>query len=241
MGYNDSNCLFCSISKMKDPGKVNDRRLSTRTYREPVNAAAVGPAFGGRSSHSSVFGLWRKRGDQTACKPGSVPPALRRTRRPFLWTGHCWPVLATYPDGSGRRGPAGARRRRRVVPIRSCSKRGLPCRPRRRVRGGLLPHPFTLTLRADAKGGLLSVALSLGSPPAGVTRRLFAVEPGLSSLLAKPRERPPGRLIRREGGPCPAQRQPGLLRSPRSGRRVVHQPGVEDLVPEPLAPEGVVA
>src|ERR1700733_7426850 len=30
-------------------------------------------------------------------------------------------------------------------------------------------------------GGLLSVALSLGSPPAGVTRRLVAVEPGLSS------------------------------------------------------------
>ena len=28
---------------------------------------------------------------------------------------------------------------------------------------------------------MLSVALSLGSPPAGVTRRLVAVEPGLSS------------------------------------------------------------
>jgi hypothetical protein len=30
-------------------------------------------------------------------------------------------------------------------------------------------------------GGLLSVALSLGSPPAGVTRRHVVVEPGLSS------------------------------------------------------------
>ena len=28
-----------------------------------------------------------------------------RTRRPFLWTAHCWAVLATYPDGSGLRQP----------------------------------------------------------------------------------------------------------------------------------------
>ena len=47
--------------------------------------------------------------DQTACKPGSVPPARRQTRRPFLWTAHCWAVLATYPgprnasDGAARR------------------------------------------------------------------------------------------------------------------------------------------
>ena len=43
-------------------------------------------------------------------------------------------------------------------------------------------------------GGLLSVALSLGSPPAGVIRRLFTVEPGLSSPILR-QERPPGRLI----------------------------------------------
>jgi hypothetical protein len=43
--------------------------------------------------------------DQTACKPGSVPPCLRRTRRPFLWTDRCRPVLATYPEPSGRRRP----------------------------------------------------------------------------------------------------------------------------------------
>jgi len=45
--------------------------------------------------------VWGKT-DQTACKPGSVPPPLRATRRSFLWTGHCWTVLATYPDASGR-------------------------------------------------------------------------------------------------------------------------------------------
>ena len=42
--------------------------------------------------------------------------------------------------------------------------------------GALLPHLFTLTLRR-----YISVALVLGSPPAGVTRYPCPVEPGLSS------------------------------------------------------------
>ena len=42
-------------------------------------------------------------------------------------------------------------------------------------------------------GGLLSVALSLGSPPAGVTRHPVSVEPGLSSPGFL-RQRPSGRL-----------------------------------------------
>ena len=134
------------------------------------------------------------------------------------------PLLAGSRDLPGRLGPARPCRGkpRRDVPIRSCSRRGLPCRPRHRVRGGLLPHPFTLPLlrrrlrRASPpkttaqglscvasaeQGGLLSVALSLGSPPAGVTRRLVAVEPGLSSTLLRrgfAGPRPPGRLIRAE-------------------------------------------
>ena len=35
-----------------------------------------------------------------------------------------------------------------TVPIGSCSRWGLPCRRRRRRRGALLPHPFTLTRQA---------------------------------------------------------------------------------------------
>ena len=31
------------------------------------------------------------------------------------------------------------------IPIRSCSRRGLPCHPCHQERGALLPHPFTLT------------------------------------------------------------------------------------------------
>ena len=48
---------------------------------------------------------------------------------------------ATGPDGGGNTiGPITGH----AVPIRSCSRWGLPCRLRRRRRGALLPHPFTL-------------------------------------------------------------------------------------------------
>ncbi len=55
-------------------------------------------------------------------------------------------------------------------------------------------HPY----RSLGPGGLLSVALSLGSPPPGVTRHRFSVEPGLSSPATFPclRERPSSRLTR---------------------------------------------
>jgi len=66
-----------------------------------------------------------------------------------------------------------------AIPIWSCSRWGLPCRCCYQPRGALLPHPFTLTFHT--KGGLLSVALSLGSPPPGITRHRVLVEPGLSS------------------------------------------------------------
>src|SRR5690606_19011767 len=101
---------------------------------------------------------------------------------------------------------------RPAAPIRSCSRWGLPCHPRCRGCGALLPHPFTLTQRTTPRGrlaaaprlrggrcrrgGLLSVALSLGSPPPGVTRHRLSVEPGLSS----PR-RSRGAAVRPSGHP----------------------------------------
>jgi len=67
----------------------------------------------------------------------------------------------------------------RVIPIWFCSRWGLPCQHHYWPCGALLPHPFTLTMQAH--GGLLSVALSLGSPPPGITRHRFSAESGLSS------------------------------------------------------------
>ena len=154
------------------------------------------------SGHLLAFGVnegTRRPVSRVLCRPDQKI----RTRRSFLWTVPRGTVLATYPDRWTNDGPAGSLRR--TVPIRSCSWRGLPCRPCCQRRGALLPHPFTLP--APEGGGLLSVALSLGSPPAGVTRRHVVVEPGLSSNVLQ-RPRPPGHLVRAEPDRLGAQGQP---------------------------------
>lgn len=130
---------------------------------------------------------------QPACKPGSVWPRPLRseTWRPFILDACCHAPHATYPGG----GPETALKvSPRTAPIRFCSRWGLPCRSRCRSRGGLLPHPFTLA--AENRGGLLSVALSLGSPPPAISRHRVSMEPGLSSPAAFRLSlvRPPGRL-----------------------------------------------
>ncbi len=78
-------------------------------------------------------------------------------------------------------------------PIWPCFARGLPCLPRLRRSGALLPHPFTLT-SGLSRGGLLSAALSLVLPRPGVTRRAARRKSGLSSLDQKPRAN--ARLLR---------------------------------------------
>ncbi len=89
---------------------------------------------------------------------------------------------ATYP-GAVRAARLG---RTQCPPIWSCSGRGLPCHSRCRERGALLPHHFTLTPQRaperrprmtpvprgrTLRGGIFSVALSVGSRPPGVTWR----------------------------------------------------------------------
>src|SRR5262249_55882376 len=62
-----------------------------------------------------------------------------------------------------------------------------------------LPRPQGGAVR---RGGLLSVALSLGSPPPAVSRHRVSMEPGLSSPAAfrLSRVRPPGQLAPRYKG-----------------------------------------
>jgi hypothetical protein len=88
---------------------------------------------------------WLKSTGQAACKPGSVPVRRSGGRWPFLWDVRCRTPRATYPDDWPGNRPS--RRSGSVVPTWSCSRWGLPCRPRRRRRGAPLPHPFTLTRR----------------------------------------------------------------------------------------------
>jgi len=62
--------------------------------------------------------------------------------------------------------------------------------------------PLPRVAPEDGHGGLLSVALSLGSPPPAVSRHRVSMEPGLSSSAAfrLSRMRPPGRLAGRIKG-----------------------------------------
>jgi hypothetical protein len=117
---------------------------------------------------------WENR--QSTCKPGSVGPVLAHGRGGHSSGGAVAGALVQPTRVTGLEIGRGCPR---VTPIWSCSRWGLPCRPCCQVRGALLPHPFTLT--HPRTGGLLSVALSLGSPPAAVSRHRISMEPGLSS------------------------------------------------------------
>src|SRR5882672_10852347 len=75
----------------------------------------------------------------------------------------CRSYLVLLPVGFSLPPPLPAARCALTAPFHPCR----PCDPRR-GRHGL--------------GGMFSVALSLGSPPPGVTRHRASVEPGLSSL-----------------------------------------------------------
>jgi hypothetical protein len=108
-----------------------------------------------------------RRVDQTACKPGSVPrkswdfrmddhsswtPVARRLARPTRMT-----ARKTRPPVNDFRRSC----RRPAIPIWSCSRWGLPCRPRCRGRGALLPHPFTLAARSALRRSLGLAVCSL--------------------------------------------------------------------------------
>ena len=79
---------------------------------------------------------------QAAYKPGSVWPAASRRR-----DGHssCTPVARRIKQPTRMTGPDRPKPSLRVIPTRSCSRWGLPCRFHRWKRGALLPHHFTLT------------------------------------------------------------------------------------------------
>lgn len=83
-------------------------------------------------------------------------------------------ALAGWDNHYSKR-PTWSRTRATYGPVWPCSMRGLPCRVCCQTRGGLLPHPFTLTLA----GGLFSVALSVQrgnlAPPSRLFKRRTAL------------------------------------------------------------------
>ena len=156
-----------------------------------MNAAANGEGSGVFAPNPSFLE------HQPACKPGSVGHRpLARTIRDGHSSGTTFARCLEQPTRTaGLTSPCGViasqRTLRVAVPIRSCSRCGLPCRLRCRSRGALLPHLFTLASlpyprkRGGRWGsGSFSVALSLGLPPPDVIRHRMSMEPGLSSPAA---------------------------------------------------------
>ena len=121
---------------------------------------------------------------QPACKPGSVgrggasPP--RVTAIPL---GRPSPAASSNQPGRQPGDGLGHRWPRRpysiLLPV------GLAMRPTLPPARCALTAPFHPCPAPFGPGGLLSVALSLGSPPPDVVRHRVSVEPGLSSALAR--------------------------------------------------------
>ena len=135
-----------------------------------------GACFKLRPSETTTYaGDWREEGARWSVSRVLSPPS--RTMDDHS-SGTRLATRLTRPTRAARRKNlcADAERtnppRSPAAPIRSCSRWGLPCRPRCRGRGALLPHPFTLTRQGCGTtgvpirpSGLFSVALSLGFDP----------------------------------------------------------------------------
>ena len=124
-----------------------------QTICKPGSVPATSVARGAGDGHSSGTSVTGRlaRPTRAAARKPACPPAARR---PLM--GHC-PYLVLLPVGFTMPPP---------LPGARCA----------------LTAPFHPYRQAEAQaGGLLSVALSLGSPPPGVTRHPVSMEPGLSS------------------------------------------------------------
>ncbi len=140
---------------------------------------------------------------QTVCKPGSVPDTGEPGRGMAIHLGR--PLPDASRDLPGRRHgnlPAGLTG---VPPLFGLAPGGVyHAGP---VAGAAVRSYRTLSplpsLAEASEGGLLSVALSLGSPPPGITRHRVSMEPGLSSPRRSGR-RPSDRLVRLLSYACAA-------------------------------------
>ena len=191
------------VLSLENPGLTSEVWLTRST--SPQNIQRTSAAFvnkrGRRGPSRGIpahFAGWARMGtrrpvSRVLCRRTPKRP----TRRSFLWTAPRGTVLATYPDRSGLRQPC-PHCWGRTVPIRSCSWRGLPCGLCHQTPGGLLPHPFTLTL---LRLRLSRAVCFLWRYPWGRPRRaLPAAMSSWSPDFPRPPKgpRPPGRLIRAE-------------------------------------------
>ena len=138
---------------------------------------------------------------RTSCESARSKKRSRPLSRVLSWAaiplGCASPRSSSDLPGSPC-GPHVAAKGAARFPIWSCSRWGLPCRWCCHPRGALLPHHFTLTGAACAAlRRYLSVALSVGSRPPGVTWHRALWSPDFPPRLRLPTQRLPGRLLAR--------------------------------------------
>ena len=109
-------------------------------------------------------------------------------RQPFIWDHRCRRPRATNPDGSVE---TRLRAKPCAIPIRSCSRWGLPCHDRYRPRGALLPHPFTLA--GDTPAVCFLWHFPWGRPRRALPGTVFPWSPDFP-LRVSNAQRPPGQL-----------------------------------------------
>ena len=151
----------------------------------------------------------------------------------FIWDARYRTPRATYPGDDAE--------------TRWCRPKPNPCRPYSILLpvGFALPpplpearcaltapfHPYPRPEDPEPTGGLLSVALSLGSPPPAVNRHRVSVEPGLSSPRGSHRERRPSGRLAGSGYTIPYKKGTifnwiigGMVDNRRDGRQNILQP-----------------
>ena len=137
-----------------------------------------------------------------------VLSARFRVGRPFLWDPPHGEPLATNPNGEAGmplpRPPEGGAA---AVPIRSCSRWGLPCRPCCQGRGALLPHRFALPRgsRTLARAVCFLWHCPWGRPRRRLAGTVFPWSPDFP--LSREGQRPSNRLASARHGRRRAMRQ----------------------------------
>ena len=125
----------------------------------PHNVPAVSQGSGGLSSSGAQRAPdAARRTPEEVCKPDFVLPPTKREQQPFVWSPGCPGVRATDPrERAGHPRPA----RRRASLLLGLAPGGVyRASAFTGGSGELLPHRFTLAPGRQARGGLLSVALS---------------------------------------------------------------------------------
>jgi hypothetical protein len=147
--------------------RATDNPGTASLPRSAQPEAGATPPRRGRHAGRRVPGKGRR---QPVCKPGSVR-GENPAGRPFIWGVRRRTPRATYPGGvAAGNGPP---------PLCGLAPGGV-CRAGDVAAPAVGSYP-TVSPTPVMTGSLISVALSLGSPPPGVTRRRVSVEPGLSS------------------------------------------------------------